>query len=433
MSEASYRIVHLVSENVKRLKAVSITPEGNVVEISGSNGAGKSSLLDSIFFALAGQKYIQSQPIRNGADKGLVEIDLGDIIVRRTFKRQEDNTFTTALIVETKDGARFQKPQDILNKLVGELTYDPLEFTRKKPAEQFDILKGFVSGFDFDGEARERKRLFDERTDVNRRVKELKSQVAGISIADDTPEDEIDVSALTDELQAVGDFNADIHSRSANRQRVSDEADRLEIEAKQLEARAAELLAQAEEKRGAAAERREKLANAGSLPELKDPSEIRAKIESANIVNESVRRKRHRDQLIAQAEKLEKDAAALTKGIDDADARKAEAIAKAEIPVPGLGFGDGEILLNGLPFDQASSAEQLRASVAMAMAANTKLRVILIRDGSLLDRASFAILDEMAKENDFQVFIEVVESDRPGAIIIEDGSVKEHEVLEAAE
>lgn len=433
MSDKSYRIVRLTTENVKRLKAVSITPEGNVVEISGENGNGKSSLLDSIFFALAGQKHIQSQPIRNGADKALVEIDLGEIIVRRTFKRQEDNTFTTALIVETKDGARFQRPQDILNQLVGELTYDPLEFTRKKPAEQYDILKGFVLGFDFDAEARERKRIFDERTDVNRRVKELKSQVAGISVDANTPEDEIDVSALTDELQSVGDFNADIHSRAANRQRVSDEADRLEIEAKQLEDRAAELLEQAKDKRAGADERRAKLAAAGDLPELKDPSEIRAKIAEANVVNDAVRSKKHRDTLIANAERLEKDAAALTKAIDESDSRKAEAITKANIPVPGLGFGDGEILLNGLPFDQASSAEQLRASVAMAMAQNTKLRVILIRDGSLLDRKSMAILEEMAAANEFQVWIEVVESGRPSAIIIEDGSVKEHEVLEAAE
>lgn len=433
MSDKSYRIIHLHSENVKRLKAISISPEGNVIQIAGDNGMGKSSLLDSIFFALAGQKHIQSQPIRNGAEKALVEIDLGDIIVRRTFKRQEDNTFTTALIVETKEGARFQKPQDILNQLVGELTYDPLEFTRKKASDQFDILKTFVSGFDFETEARDRKRSFDERTNVNRQIKEIKSQVAGISVDENTPEDEIDVSALTDELQSVGDYNADIHSRAANRQRVSDEADRLEIEAKQLEDRAAELLEQAKDKRAGADERRAKLAAAGELPELKDPSEIRAKIAEANVVNESVRSKKHRDTLIASAERLEKEAAALTKAIDESDTRKAEAIAKADIPVPGLGFGDGEILLNGLPFDQASSAEQLRASVAMAMAQNTKLRLILIRDGSLLDKSSMKILDEMAEANDFQILIEVVGTGRPGAIVIEDGSVKEHEVLEAAE
>jgi DNA repair exonuclease SbcCD ATPase subunit len=440
-SDKSYKIVQLQTENVKRLKAVNITPEGNIVEITGENGNGKSSVLDSIFWNLAGQKEIQSQPIRNGEAKAKTEITLsGGLSIRRTFNRQDDGSFTTALVVETEEGARFQKPQDILNKMVGELSFDPLEFTKKKPAEQFDILKEFVSGFDFEAEARDRKRAFDARTDVNRRIRELKSQSAGISYPDDTPDEEIDVSALTDELQEVGAFNADIETRKGNRQKVSDDADRWEIEAKQLDDRATELRRQADEldeqakeKRLSAEKNKTRLLDAGPLPDPKDPSVVRAKIDEANATNSAVQLKKRLDSLIVQVDGLEEEANSLSTAIDESDVRKSDAIAKAEMPVPGIGFGDGCVTLNGVPFDQASSAEQLRAAVGLTMAANPRLRVILIRDGSLLGTEAMRILSEMAVTHDFQVWIETVESDRPGAIIIEDGMVKSASALEAAE
>ena len=93
------------------------------------------------------------------------------------------------------------------------------------------------------------------------------------------------------------------------------------------------------------------------------------------------------------------------------------------MPVPGVAFDDGAVLLDGLPFDQASDAQQLRASIAIASAMNPKLRVIRVRDGSLLDKDSMALLAEFAETNDMQVWIETVQSGRPGAIVIEDGMV----------
>lgn len=46
------KIIKLTSENVKCLKAISIEPDGNLVIIGGKNGAGKTSALDSIAFAV---------------------------------------------------------------------------------------------------------------------------------------------------------------------------------------------------------------------------------------------------------------------------------------------------------------------------------------------------------------------------------------------
>lgn len=440
MSEKTYRIIQLETENVKRIKAVSITPDGNIVEITGKNGNGKSSVLDSIFWTLAGKDEIQSQPIRSGQEKAHAVVHLDGLTIRRNFEAQENGGYFSTLVVEADELGKVQAPQKVLDKLIGDLTFDPLEFTRMKPEAQFDLLKKFVPDFDFNAEAKTRKAAFDARTDVNRKIKELKSQVAGILVDEDVPAEEIDISALTDELQAVGDFNTKIEVRRGNRQSVSESISRLRFEAIELEKRAADLLKQAEQiaeqVRGKIAEataEQKRLDDADPLPEQKDPAEIRTKIDEANVTNAAVRLRKQRDDLIKRAEAAQTEADQLTADIDASDVRKATAIKEAKMPVPGIDFGDGIVTLNGLPFDQASSAEQLRASVAMTMAANPKLRVILIRDGSLLDTDSMKILSDMADEHGFQCWIETVSSGRPGAVIIEDGMVKGDAALEAAE
>ena len=78
----------------------------------------------------------------------------------------------------------------------------------------------------------------------------------------------------------------------------------------------------------------------------------------------------------------------------------------------------------GVPFSQASSAEQIRVSLGMAMALNPSLRVVRILDGSLLDADALAAIRDMAIAADFQVWIERVGDADAGAVIIEDGQVR---------
>jgi hypothetical protein len=94
------------------------------------------------------------------------------------------------------------------------------------------------------------------------------------------------------------------------------------------------------------------------------------------------------------------------------------------MPVDGLSFGTDEVLYNGLPLAQASSAEQLRVSVAIAMAANPKLRVLRIKDGSLLDEYSLQTLADTAEMNDFQIWIERVDTSGSVGVVMEDGNAR---------
>lgn len=61
-------INHLELENVKKIKAVQLTPaQTGLTIIGGRNNQGKSSVLDAIAWALGGEKYRPSQAQREGS------------------------------------------------------------------------------------------------------------------------------------------------------------------------------------------------------------------------------------------------------------------------------------------------------------------------------------------------------------------------------
>jgi len=120
--------------------------------------------------------------------------------------------------------------------------------------------------------------------------------------------------------------------------------------------------------------------------------------------------------LDAQSEKLSKQIAAR-------ETQSNNALKAAKMPVEGLSLA-GRVMFNGLPFEQASDAERLRVSVGIAMAANPSLRVIRIKNGSLLDEDNLALLAKLAHERDYQVWVETVQRGAGPAIVMEDGEVK---------
>lgn len=429
------KIVSLTAENVKKLKAVEIKPDGSLVQITGANGSGKSSVLDAIYMALAGTKAIPSAPVRKGEAKARIKLDLGDVVVTRRFTAAGG----TSLTVEAADGARYGSPQKMLDELLGSLTFDPLEFSRMEPKRQLETLRGLVQiDVNIDLLDEDNKRDYDARTDINRRIKQLRAQAEAIVVDPDAPAEPVDVSELTAEMQRAGEHNADIERRRANREQAKasidtrikqaiekrDRAEQLRLEASQLDADAEQLDA-------ANRELQAKLNAAGDLPEPIDAATISARINAAAATNRAVQDRELRADIERQASAAEANVAALTAQMEERTRQRAEAIANAIMPVPGLSFGDGEVIYQDLPFAQACSAEQLRVSVAIAMAANPKLRVLRIKDGSLLDENGLQLIAEMAAERDYQVWIERVDTSGKVGIVMEDGEVVGAEQAEA--
>jgi hypothetical protein len=162
-----------------------------------------------------------------------------------------------------------------------------------------------------------------------------------------------------------------------------------------------------------------------------DASGLSRQIGSAQETARKVEANRHYAKAEARvrvlAEEHEKAEAALAALRD----KRVALVQAAKMPIDGLDLGDGGVLYKGLPFEQASSAEQLRVSVAMGLALNPSLKVLLIRDGSLLDDANLATIATMAHDAEAQVWIERVGEGEEVSVVIEEGRVKGVEEAEA--
>lgn len=433
------RIVKLQAENIKRLKAVEIVPEGNVVKLTGRNEQGKTSVLDAIWWALGGTKAIQEEPIRHGETKAAVTLDLGDLVVTRTFT--PGNSY---LKVENKDGSTFKSPQAVLDKLVGQFAFDPLEFARSDKQKQVETLLSVVD-IQVDSERLREiarcdfaevenplvtlnnayKAVYDSRTFVNRQLDSAKKVLQSMpEVEEAQPVSVAELVAEKDRLEAENRRNE--RERQAVKVKEA-EVERAWEDIRALEAEIAKLQKQLAVKRLTLdGLEQEKGAMYSQLATLKDHdlSEINARIASADETNRRAEAWRERQKVASQVEALQQEADDYTRRLEAIRDYKNELVATAKFPVEGLDFGGGGVLYQGVPFEQASSAQKLQVSLAIAMALNPKLRVIRIDNGSLLDSEHLAVIERMAAENDFQIWLEVVDESGKVGIYIEDGEVR---------
>lgn len=398
----SLKIVKLEADNYKRLRAIEITPDGEVVIIGGRNSQGKTSVLDSIWATLGGGPAAKGtkKPIRDGEDHARVMLDLGDLVVTRTWRGD-----TSALTVAGKDGSKYSSPQTVLDGFMGTLSFDPLEFTKLSPKDQVTALLKLVDlPIDLDETARQRAGIFDQRTEVGRTVKSLQGSLDQLGPIEDAPEIEVSQVEILAQYEEAH-VKATIHAqKKAQLVQAEADLDRLAIQYSETEALIASLKKAVD-------------------VTLVDPEIFKADLASAEDTNAKVRRNKDRQATLANLNKMKLEYDTLTATLDKIDSDKTEALAQAVFPVEGLGFGEEGVTFNKIPFSQTSASEQIRVSLAMAMALNPKLRVIRILDGSLLDADNMKIIEDMAKDQGFQVWLERVGSGDGTGFIIEDGSV----------
>lgn len=401
------KIVQLSAENIKRLKAINIKPDGSIVQITGKNGQGKTSVLDCISYGLEGKDALPPKPVRDGEDDGWVSIDLGEDLehVDYVVNRKIGSDGKVYLSVESKEGAKFPSPQKLLDSLTGDLTFDPLAFTRLSPKEQLVTLKK-VAGLDFDQLDEDRKSFFEQRTEIGRMTKTAEAQLNALPLVKDLPSKPIDLDGLMatqEQMQKQDRDNCALRSELEN---VKNTKSNLEKQLKDITKRFNTLNEQ--------------------VSKLEDPDleSVKKQIVEAQEINIKLSKSESRKALAKKVREYSTEYDKLTEQINSIDQQKADNIKNAKLPIDGLTIDENGVILNDVPFEQLSSAEQLKISVAMGIAINPKLRIMLVRDGSLLDEDSMKMMGEMAETNNMQIWIERVGSDESVGIFIEDGSVK---------
>ena len=398
-------VTELRADDWLRLRAVrlELAPVGGMTVLGGRNGQGKSSVLGVIEAALGGGGRLPARPVREGADKGSVAVTLSDgLVVERTFTAAGGTQLKVS-----KDGMQASSPQGRLDALLGPLSFDPLEFDRLKDGDKAERVRQ-LAGLDLSDLDAERRRAYDGRTDVGRIVRQKEGELAGLPPADpDAPEAAPDLAALTG---AFMDAQA-AHGRWAGMQ------ERAEALGRKAAALAQELVdAQRELTDAKAAARQTPEPDVGHAQRaLQDADALARRFQAA------VRRKAVEAALL----QARHDQAGLTGRIRDVDAERDARIKAAALPVDGLGFDPetGLLVLDGLPYAQASQARRLRASLAIAEAMHPALRILLMREGSNLDDAGLHLVAQWARDKDMHVLIERVQVDGLTGIVIEDGEI----------
>jgi predicted ATP-dependent endonuclease of OLD family len=406
------KVLNLVVESVKRIKNVVITPKGWAVKIAGKNQQGKTSILDALMFVLEGEKNIPDTALRAGEKKGVIDADFGGIRITRKFTEKGSN-----LLVTGKDG-KVQNGQTFINSMLGNNATDVMSFMSKSPEKQREILVK-LTGADTAAIDKEIEAVYNERTKIGHEVERLQAVLRSSKYDSEKGDKEIPLKDLHEKLDGILEHNQKFKTAQRTKQTLVEDIENL---TRQIEKIKASIIEKQDELSAVEMEL------VGE--ELQDKATIFAEIKTIEADN-AVRRdnKKYvetREALRAQ-EKLQEEK---TERIEKLRVDKSAAIAAAKFPIPGLSFGDGCVLFDGVPLQEASGAEQIMVGIAILskIIPADGIRILRCINGSLIDDENMRKIEELAEREQVQVWIEIVmnsPSDGNGTeIYIEDGQVK---------
>lgn len=420
-------VVSLTVEAYKRLSAATLHPSpSGLVAIRGKNEQGKSSTIESMLDAMGAEK--AERPITNGEHAAQVVMKLGDdLVVTKRWTRDAAGKAKPALTIEM-DGAKVSSPAGVMKQLRGQIA-DPVGFMEMAPADQVKTVLR-VLGLDEQLEALEAEAELEyvKRRDLGRdadRTEKAAEELAGeIAAAGDIELPPID--ELTAALQAAQTHNDRGTTAAMQRAHAERDGKRLAEEIKRTKIELANL----EERKGECAEEWKRLNGELQHFEPADVDAIAAQIDQ----HEEATRLKARAELAAAAAADAKEARAKHLECDERlEAKRAEIqelLESVPFPVDGMTYDSltKQLMIGGVPIGQASQGQKIKIACAVAMAGKPSIRVMFVRDGSLLDDDNVELLAGIAEEKGWQLWLEQVASENDGSgIWIEDGEAFEPE------
>lgn len=394
------KINTLEVENVKRVKAVTLTPSENGLTIlGGNNGQGKTSVLDAICWAVGGNKFKPSNAARDGAyTDPHIRLTLSNgLVVERAGKN-------SALKVIDPQGNK--SGQALLDNFISELALNLPKFLNASDKEKADTLLRIIGVGDKLAQMEsEEQRLYNQRRAVGQITDQKKKFAAELPSWQNVPEQPVTASELIQRQQ-------DILRKNAENQRLRGELAKWTAEVSRLESE----LESAKQKL---------LIAQTSATDLNDEStaEIERSIAEIDAVNAKVRDNIAKAQAEQEAADLSAQYDGLTEDIENIRKARTDLLNSADLPLPGLTVDGGKLLYKGKAWDCMSGSEQLTVATAIVRRLNPQCGFVLLDKLEQMDVQTLAAFGQWLESQGLQAIATRVSLGDECSVIIEDGYI----------
>lgn len=415
----SVKINSLEIENVKRIKAVKIEPSANgLTVIGGKNAQGKTSVLDSIAWALGGDKYRPSMPTRDGSViPPILHIKLSNgLIIERKGKNSD-------LKVTDPDGQK--GGQQLLNSFIEQLALDLPKFMESSDKEKANTLLKIIGvGDELYTLEEEEKKLYQERLTIGRiadqKAKYAKEQV----FYDDAPSELVSASELIRQQQEILARNGENQKKRQNVSKYENDLKSSEQKISNLENQIAALKTQLENEQNEHQQILQDLqiARTDTLSLVDESTEeLERSINNIEEINRKVRANMDKEKAEedAKAEKVKYDN--LTAEIEGIRDKKIELLKRADLPLPELSVEENALTYRGQKWDGMSGSEQLKVATAIIRKLNPQCGFVLIDKLEQMDIDTMNEFGRWLESEGLQAIATRVSTGDECSIIIEDG------------
>jgi hypothetical protein len=414
----SVKITALEAENVKRIKAVALTPAPTgLTLVGGNNNQGKTSVLDALAWALGGEKFRPAAAQRDGAvAPAHLRVTLSNgVVVERKGKN-------ASLTVTDPTGRR--SGQQLLNAFVEPLALDLPRFMEASDKEKADILLRIIGiGNELHIRDMEIKSIYDKRTFTGQLAQQKKHFADELISYPDAPEQPLSASDLIRQQQEILARNGENQRKRSQLSQLESKSQTLAQRREQLEAELARLT---EEQTALTTDL---YAARKSAEDLQDEStvELEASIQSIEETNRKVRanleKARAEDEAKHYAEKYDR----LTEAIAQKRKERLDLLNGADLPLPELSVEDGALTYKGKRWRDMSGSDQLRVAAAIVRRLNPDCGFVLLDKLEQMDMDTLSEFARWLEAEHLQAIATRVSTGSECQIIIEDGMVKDAE------
>lgn len=425
----SVKINSLEIENVKRIKAVKIKPtQSGLTVIGGNNKQGKTSVIDSIAWALGGDKHRPSNPAREGSTiPPILHIELSNgLIVERKGKNSD-------LKVTDPNGQK--GGQQLLNSFIEQLALDLPKFMESSDKEKANTLLKIIGvGDELYALEEKEKKLYQERLAIGRiadqKAKHAKEQV----FYDDAPSELVSASELIRQQQEILARNGENQKKRQNVSKYENDLESSEQKISNLENQIAALKTQLENEQNEHEQILQDLqiAKTDALSLVDESTEeLERSINNIEEINRKVRANMDKEKAEedAKAEKAKYDD--LTAEIEEIRDKKIALLKGADLPLPELLVEDNALTYKGQKWDNMSGSEQLKVATAIVRKLNPQCGFVLIDKLEQMDINTMNEFGRWLEKEGLQAIATRVSTGDECSIIIEDGYVSEESQVSA--